>query len=175
MPLVRTYRAQALPYYGRLFIADPSVPGADETDLGQCVADSEEAVIGGSPRRVAVKAGQDTLAIAVTLELWDTAPDTGVGSGWAGPRELTVEFPGGRLGVEDLSAGPVPLSPGDVEQVALPGGPGTYRVTAWHRGRDRAAAVVAELWDADEGPADIEAEYARLAGLEEYLLRVRPA
>ncbi|GIF16972.1 hypothetical protein [Actinoplanes teichomyceticus] len=172
---MRTYHGQALPYYGRLIVADPAVSGSEEGDLGRCVADSEQAIIGGSRWRVAVKAGQDTVAIAINLELWDTAPDTEVDGDWQRCRELTVQFPDGRLGVENISAGPIPLSPGDVEGVTLPGGAGAYHVTAWHRGRDRAAAAVQQLGDADEAEKDIESEYARLAGLEEYLLRIWPA
>ena len=175
MQLVGTYRGEALPYYGRLIIADPSLSGSEEADFGQCVADSEAAIIGGSRWRVSVKAGQDTLAIAVIIELWDTTPDTSPGAGWEGRRDFTIEFPAGQLAVENISAGPTPLSPGDIEHVSLPAGAGPYQVTAWHRGRDRAAAKRQEIWDADEASEDIESEHAQLAGLEEYLLRFSPA
>ena len=175
MPLVGEYRGQALPYHGHLIVADPSASGSEEADLLRCLADAEESILGGSRRRVAVKAGQDTLAIAVTVELWDAMPDAGVDAGWEGCRELTVEFPGGRLRVENTSAGSVPLAPGTADTVALPGGPGAYRVEAWHRGRERAAAKVQELWEAEEADEDIASGYARWAGLEEYLLRIWPA
>jgi hypothetical protein len=175
MALVGAYRAQALPLYGRLIVVDPSVSGSEDADFGRSVTDSEESIIGGSRWRVAVKAGQDTVAIAVDVELWDAPPDTEVNGDWDDGREFTVEFPGGQLIVENISAGPVPLRPGDVERLILPGGAGAYHVAAWYRGRDHTAAAVQELWDADEVADDIESEYARLAGLEEYLLRIWPA
>lgn len=175
MPLIATYRGQALPFYGRLIIADPSLSGAEEPDFRQCVADSEDAIIGVSRWRVAVKAGQDSLQIAVNLELWDSMPNTEAGDDWEGRREVTVEFPGGRVRVENISDGPIPLSPGDVETAELPDGPGMYRVAAWHRGRDQASTAAQDLWDADELEDGSEAEYAKLAGLEQYLLRIWPA
>ncbi|MEU4622339.1 hypothetical protein AB0G04_20525 [Actinoplanes sp. NPDC023801] len=175
MPLLGTYRGQALPYYGRLIIADPSLSGAQEVDFQQCVTDSEDAIIGASRWRVALKAAQDSLQIVVNLELWNSTPNTEAGEDWEGRRELTLEFPGGRLCVENISDGPIPLSPGDIEAIDLPQGPGMYRITASHRGRDQAAAAAQELWDADELEEGSEAEYAKLAGPEQYLLRIWPA
>jgi hypothetical protein len=95
--------------------------------------------------RAAIKAGQDAAAIGVTIQLWDASPDDTPGDGWSGPRALTVEFPQGTLILENISSGPVPLQPGGVERVPLPGSAGAYHVRAWHRGREQAAAAVADL------------------------------
>jgi hypothetical protein len=88
------------------------------------------------------------------------------------PRDLTVEFPQGALILENISSGPVPLEPGGVERITLPGGAGAYHVRGWYRGREQAAAAVAELWDADEVGEDVAAAFAEFDGLEEYLLQI---
>lgn len=174
MALVGTYYGQALPLYGYLLVVDPSVPGHDEPDLRQALSAANESIIAGSGRRVAIKAGQDTAAIGVTIELWETPPGAAPGDAWQGPRTLTVDFPHGTLILENISSGPVRLQPGDIDLLALPGGPGAYHVTAWHRGREQAAAAVRSLWDADDAGDDIASPYGDLAGLEEYLLQIWP-
>jgi hypothetical protein len=118
------------------------------------------------------QAGQDTAAIGVTIQLWDAPPDDVPGEGWARTRELTVELPQGARILEDISSGPVPLEPGGIERITLPGGAGAYHVRACHSGREQAAAAVAQLWEADQAGEDIAAVYAGLAGLERYLLQI---
>jgi hypothetical protein len=80
----------------------------------------------------------------------------------------------GVLVLENISSGPVSLEPGGVVRVTLPSGAGAYDVQAWQRGREQAAAAVAQLSEADEVGEDVAAVYAELDGLEEYLLQVWP-
>jgi hypothetical protein len=174
MALVGTYRGQAVPLYGRLLVVDPLMSGVDEPDLRRALDDADAAIIGGSRWRAAIKAGQDTAAISVAIQLWDAFPDDAPREDWVESRDLTVEFPQGALILENISSGAVPLEPGGVERVTLPGGAGAYHVRAWHSGREQAAAAVLELWEADEVGEDIAAAYAQLAGIEKYLLQIWP-
>ena len=174
MALVGTYRGQAVPLYGRLLVLDPSISGTEEPDLRRALEDADVAIVGGGRWQIAIKAGQDTAAIAVTIQLWDTPPDHAPGNDWEGPRPLTIESPQGALILENISSGPIPLEPRGVERVALPGGAGVYHVQAWHRGREQAATAVTGLWEADEVDEDVAAAFARLAGIEQYLLQIWP-
>ena len=171
MALVGTYRCQARPLYGCLLIEDPSVLNREEPDFHQALRDAYEAIIGASPLRVAIKAGQEAVAIAVGIQVWDAAPGEAPAGVWEGQRVLRVGFPRGALIVESIAAGPIPLQPTGSERLTLPAGPGAYFVKAWHRGRERAAAAVHELGRDQAGPA----RYAELAGVEEYLLQIWPA
>jgi hypothetical protein len=174
MPLVGTYEAQALPLRGKLVVVDPSLSGQEEDDFRECMADADEHAIGGSRWRLGIKPAQDTVEIIVRIEVWDTTADGETDANWSDPREIIVEFPNGQLIVENISAGPISLRPHGIEKLELLSGAGIYRITVRHRGRDTAAAAVQALWDADEVGDDIAEEYARLAGIEMYLLQIQP-
>lgn len=93
-------------------------------------------------------------------------------SPWRHGPVLPVEVPSGALTVDQGTVGPWPqLTAGP-----LPAGPGRYRVSVDHQGRDELWPLVVEASERtqDTSPADTREAFARLAGTERYLLRIWP-
>ena len=116
-----------------------------------------------------INARQDSVAVRVDVEVWDSTPDPVDADGWTGPLAFDLDCPTGQLQVGDNMGN-------TIAGIDPPQGPGRCTVTVYHQGRDQAAdaerTILHVMGSQGAGVEQIEALQARYAGAERYLLQL---
>jgi hypothetical protein len=171
MAMIAEYTAQVLPLYGIVVFSDPCCDAADN-DGGHAQRSAHQLIVAANRYRAFLHAGQDTAHIRLRVQLWDIPAEQSPPGQWEGHRSAAVEFTQGHLMAENISAGAIDLLPGPAEQLDLPGGPGTYQINVWFRGRASTALAVVEAYEQTIEASDRTRRLQELNGQEEYLVRV---
>jgi len=171
MPVKLDVTGQAVPLYGSLVLVDPFIEFEDDDGTG-AVGPVPDAYVKATRHRVYLQAAQPSADISVRIQLWTGPPDTQPTEEWSEPLDVSAAFPQGKLMLENISYGAVALSPGDLTQLRLPGGPGRYNVRVRSRNREAALLRVQEIWEQTRNtPTRLEHYYA-VNGFEQYLAQV---
>ncbi|MEU4562367.1 hypothetical protein AB0F72_28630 [Actinoplanes sp. NPDC023936] len=103
------------------------------TGYAEAIRQAISEVAASTGYEVWVSRAQDMLQIAVEVQIWDGAPDTGpAGGDWNGPLTFKLRCASGELILSDTDAR-------SLTGIATPHGPGNYTVEVYYAGREEAA------------------------------------
>ncbi len=174
MSIAAEYSTDVLALYSTFIIGDPYCD-APEDGADQARATARTAVIAATRYHAYLGTAQQATKVRLHLRIWNTEPrhitESQTNESWQDPRLVTIEFPEGKLIVENVAAGPVDLGHGHVERINLPGGPGAFAVRVAARGRDDINRLIVDALSADSD-AETTRQLEALGGHEQYLIDV---
>ncbi len=174
MSIAAEYSTDVLALYSTFVIGDPYCDAAED-GADQARATARTAVIAATRYHAYLGTAQQATKVRLHLRIWNTEPrhsaEPQTNVSWQDPQLVTIEFPEAQLIVDNVAAGPVDFSPGRVERIDLPGGPGVFAVRVAVRGRDDIDRLIVDALSVDSD-AETTRRLEALGGHEQYLIDV---